>query len=132
MLLQKCKEIVKPKKFEIEYLTMRFSKSKGKMVNVLWLPVGHSELNPVRLIWLLFKSYVARENTTFEISGVKKLLEELEANKTRGNWKEAVLHTRKIGKALYEVDLVRKVCSKITKVIILLNSELYNQMLMIF
>ena len=43
-------------------LLISFCKSSGKKIDVLRLPVGHSEFNPKELIWALVKSDVVKKN----------------------------------------------------------------------
>ena len=61
----KIKKAVIPKVYEIEELTIYF-------FEVLRLPVGYSELNPIEIIWTLVKLNVAKKKTTFKISVVQK------------------------------------------------------------
>ncbi|PSN56834.1 hypothetical protein C0J52_08287 [Blattella germanica] len=50
------------------------AKEQGKLV--IRLPPYHCELNPIELIWAQVKGYVARNNKTFNIKDVKRLLAE--------------------------------------------------------
>ena len=59
------------KKYRLEEIIERFCQMYGKEIKILWLPVGHSEVNPIELIWAEVKSDVARKNTTFKIAYVK-------------------------------------------------------------
>ena len=93
MLLEKSKEMIIPNKFEIEDLTMRFYKNRGKKVEVLQLLTRNSYLNLIELTWSLVKSNVARKNTTFKIIVIKTFTAESVANGTRGNWRKAVVRT---------------------------------------
>ena len=43
---------------------------------VLHSPVGHCELNPIKLIWAQVKGRVARLNQTFQLKDVKQLVHE--------------------------------------------------------
>ena len=94
-----------PNKFEMEDLTMRFYKNRGKKVEVLQLLARNSYLNLIELTWSLVKSNVARKNATFKIIVVKTFTAESVANGTRENWRKAVVHTWKIlSKIFCEVD----------------------------
>ncbi|CAH2101119.1 unnamed protein product [Euphydryas editha] len=46
--------------------------AEQKGVTVLRLPPYHCELNPIELIWADIKGYVARHNTTFKFTDLKK------------------------------------------------------------
>ena len=41
---------------------------------VLRTPVRHCELNPIELIWVQVKGFVAENNTTFRLKDVKELV----------------------------------------------------------
>ncbi|CAH4003106.1 unnamed protein product [Pieris brassicae] len=56
------------------YVIDEMAKAAG--VEVLKLPPYHCELNPIELVWADVKGYVARNNTTFYMVDVKKLLQE--------------------------------------------------------
>ncbi|CAH4034426.1 unnamed protein product [Pieris brassicae] len=56
------------------YVIDEMAKAAG--VEVLRLPPYHCELNPIELVWADVKGYVARNNTTFKMVDVKKLLQE--------------------------------------------------------
>ena len=45
-----------PKKFQLQDITERYCARTGKDIQILRLPVGHSELNPVELILAQVKS----------------------------------------------------------------------------
>ena len=58
ILLMKVKSVYVPKIFMLEEITKKFCTTKGKAIKVLRLPVAHSELNPIELIWAQIKGYV--------------------------------------------------------------------------
>jgi transposase len=43
---------------------------------VIRLPPYHCELNPIELVWSQVKGYVARNNTTFKMEDVRRLVYE--------------------------------------------------------
>ena len=96
ILLMKVKSVYVPKIFMLEEITKKFCTTKGKDIKVLRLPVAHSELNPIELIWALIKGYVAANNTTFKIKDVKKLAEEAFTKVTDRNWMQPVKHILKV------------------------------------
>ena len=84
--------------------TSKFLKNTGKNIEVLRFPVGHSKLNPIKLILALVTSNVANKNTTFKISDVHKLIQECLKNLAWKNWWETVEYTMKIEEAFYKLD----------------------------
>ena len=68
------------------------------------LPIDHSVLNPIEHIWALIKNSVARENTTFKIADVKRLVEEAIAHVTPKDWENCVKHSRKVEDAFRRID----------------------------
>ena len=66
ILLMKVKSVYVPKIFTLEKIAKNFCTTKGEDIKVLRLPVAHSELNPIELIWAQIKRYVAANNTTFK------------------------------------------------------------------
>lgn len=71
---------------------------------VLRLPPYHCMLNPIELVWSQVKGYVARNNKTFKLADVKKLVEEGLANVTADKWSECVGHVLKEEKKMLELD----------------------------
>ena len=74
ILLQKSKQIKVEKKYRLIQITERFCQLYGKDIKILRLPVGHSDLNPIELIWGQEKSELARKNIVFTIADVKCLM----------------------------------------------------------
>lgn len=66
------------------------AKEQGKLV--LRLPPYHCELNPIELIWAQVKGYVARNNKTFNIKDVKRLLVEAVQSVAISQWQNCVKH----------------------------------------
>lgn len=75
------------------YVTDEMAKQAG--IEVLRLPPYHCELNPIELVWADVKGYVARNNTTFKMTDVKKLLEEGLSKIDVTKWKNCVEHVIK-------------------------------------
>lgn len=71
---------------------------------VLRTPVRHCELNPIELIWANVKSYVGRNNTTFKLSDVKKLVYRAFDNIDANVWQNAEQHVRDIEAQYAEND----------------------------
>ena len=108
ILLQKSKEMFLPKKYELEELTKRYCQKHNKDISILRLPVGHSELNAIELIWAQVKTEVAKKNTTFKLKDVKELMANALNNVTPENWKKAISHTIKVEDAFRKTDFSEK------------------------
>ena len=70
------------KQYVLEEITEAHNKKEGKDIQVLRLPIGLSELNPIELIWARVKNEVARKNHKFNIIEVQKLTNEALENVT--------------------------------------------------
>ena len=55
MLLEKVCSILVPTANEIERITYDFNKKNDCDIKVIRLPVAHSELNAIELIWAMLK-----------------------------------------------------------------------------
>lgn len=49
------------KTFIIEKLTQEYCLESGKNIEVIRLPIAHSELNPIELIWKNIKNQAAKK-----------------------------------------------------------------------
>ena len=92
----------------IEALTEKYCTSTGKRIVLLRLPVGHSELNPIELIWAKVKNEVARSNIRFTIKSVRELVEKGLTNVTARDWQCAIRHTEKVEAAFRKVDFIEE------------------------
>ena len=72
------------------YTTDRLAMEHGHFV--LRTPVRHCELNPIELIWVDEKSYVGRNNISFKLSDVKRLVHEAFVRIDRFVWQKAERH----------------------------------------
>ena len=108
VLLQKSKEIFVAKKYELEELTKRYCEKNKKDISIFRLPIGHSELNAIELIWAQVKTEVAEKNTTFKLKDVKELMENALKNVTPENWKKAISHTIRVEDAFRKTDFSEK------------------------
>ena len=96
ILLFKSKEVFVEKKYVVEVLTEQYCELTGKCIVILRLPVGHSELNPIELIWAKVKNEVAKKNIRFTITSVKELVEKGLTNVTARDWQRAIKHAHKM------------------------------------
>lgn len=76
---------------------------------VLRLPPYHCVLNPIEMIWSQVKGYVARNNHTFKMNEVSKLLQEGVVSVTAVNWKNCVNHVIQEEKEMWEMDNITDV-----------------------
>ena len=104
LLLEKVKALNIIKEYRLEKITKRYCEENQKDIRILRLPVGHSELNAIELIWAQVKTEVAKKNTTFKIADVKNLVEQALDNVSSENWKKAILHTIKVEKSFHKID----------------------------
>lgn len=104
ILLAKCKSVFIPKKYVIEKLAKEYCEKNNKDLQILRLPIGHSELNPIELIWAQVKSEVARKNVTFKMKDVQNLVNESLGNVTASNWAKAEKHSIKVENEFWKID----------------------------
>lgn len=62
-----CKQHKPEPRYEVVELAKKFD------YLVLYLPVGHPELNPIELVWAYMKPYVAKHNVNFSFAEVERL-----------------------------------------------------------
>ncbi|GBP48920.1 Protocadherin-like wing polarity protein stan [Eumeta japonica] len=70
------------------YVVDEIAKTAG--IEVLRLPPYHRELNPIELVWADVRDHVARNNTTFKLNDVRKLLEESLSNIGEAKWRMCI------------------------------------------
>ena len=104
ILLNQVKDIKVPQEYVLDRMTKEYCEKNAKDIAILRLPVAHSELNPIELIWANIKNKVAVKNTTFKMCDVKKLVDDAISEVTPKNWKDAVTHTLKVEKEFWEID----------------------------
>ena len=75
---------------QTKYLTDVLSNDAGH--DVLRLPVGHCELNPIELVWVQVKGYAADHNKDFTMRAIEQLAREGVENVTATKWKKCVDH----------------------------------------
>ena len=83
-------EIIKRNKPPIIYKTDELAWQWGH--TVLRTPVRQCELNPIELVWAQVKHFVAKGNTTYRMSDVKKLVEDGLESITPEKWKKCCDH----------------------------------------
>ena len=75
---------------QTKYLTDVLSNDAGH--DVLRLPVGHCELNPIELVWAQVKGYATDHNKDFTMRAIEQLAREGVENVTAAKWKKCVDH----------------------------------------
>ena len=103
-LLRLSGEVFLLKKYVLETITENYCGESGKDIKILRLLVGHSELNPIELIWAQAKNEVAKKNVKFNITSVRELMTEALRNVSRENWAAAVNHVIKVEAAFRAAD----------------------------
>ena len=68
------------------------------------LPIGHSELNAIELIWAQSKNEVAAKNVKFDLTETKKLMSNALENVTPENWRNSIIHVEKVENAFKKND----------------------------
>ena len=107
-LLNKSRNIFIPKEYVLEKTTELFCGAHGKNIVLLRLPVGHSELNAIELIWAQTKNEVARKNVTFKLADVQNLMNEALSNVTAKNWEKAINHVEKVEDSFRKIDFAEE------------------------
>lgn len=96
ILLQLTKEVFARKEYVLEHMTGEYCRMNDKNIEIIRLPIGHSELNPIELIWAQVKNEVARRNTKFNVSTVQQLTATALCNVNKENWKACIQHVEKV------------------------------------
>ena len=92
-LLEMSRGIFVKKEYEIETQTANYCRQYGKTIEIVRLPVGHSELNAIELIWAQCKNECARNKTTFSLTATKTAMAQALDNVSSDNWKKCIEHT---------------------------------------
>ncbi|XP_050065515.1 uncharacterized protein LOC126554479 [Aphis gossypii] len=74
--------------------------------DVLRLPPYHCELNPIELAWSSVKNYVRKNNTTFKLQDVKRLLIEGVQRVDSEMWKNFIKHVVDDEDKLWNMDFI--------------------------
>uniref|UniRef100_K3WQP1 Tc1-like transposase DDE domain-containing protein n=1 Tax=Globisporangium ultimum (strain ATCC 200006 / CBS 805.95 / DAOM BR144) TaxID=431595 RepID=K3WQP1_GLOUD len=64
--------------------------------NVLFLPVGHPELNPIELMWSRLKGFIAQRNVNFSLQEIEKLAHEFIDTFDAATWAKYAEHCVKV------------------------------------
>lgn len=104
ILLSHSKKHFVPKEYVLEDITKKFCQETGKDIKIIRLPVGHSELNPIELIWAQAKYQVARANNKFNITTVTNLITKALNDVSAENWCKAIEHTKEVENAFRKID----------------------------
>ena len=99
-LLQILKKVlyekIKQKKTPVVYKTDKIANLHGH--KVLRTAVRHCELNPIELIWVQVKGFMAKNNTTFWLKDVEELMYTVFGKITKDVWTKTEEHVVKIEK----------------------------------
>ncbi|TMW55725.1 hypothetical protein Poli38472_010607 [Pythium oligandrum] len=94
---QLCKENKPKPEYEVAVTAREFD------CDVLFLPVGHPELNPIEMVWSYVKSYVAKHNTDFSLSEVERLSHAALDSFDSEAWQRYVDHCVKVERRYLEL-----------------------------
>lgn len=76
----------------------------AKQILVLRLPPYHCELNPIELIWAQLKGFVGRNNKTFKLDDVEKMVKDGVNRIGAESWKKCVEHVIKREDEMMRLD----------------------------
>jgi len=71
---------------------------------VIRLPPYHAHYNPIELIWAKIKGEVAKQNKTFKINDVEKLVHEAIENVNVEDWRKCVRHAEALQEDHYRMQ----------------------------
>ena len=123
ILLSKVKALHIVKKFRLETITEEYCAKNKKDIQIQRIPVGHSELNAIELVWAKVKTEVAKKNTTFKIKDVQKLVNEALENVTPDYWQKVIHHTLKVEDSFRKIDFGKTKTPTVEPVVIYLGSD---------
>ena len=87
-----------------EYYVDHLVRDCGKDVKLLFLPVGHCELNPIELIWAYMKGKVSEKNTTGGTKNVLGLTKDCIKLVTKELWQNCIREAIKFENKFWERD----------------------------
>jgi len=111
-------EVVRVNKPATTYVIDEMVKAFG--MTVCRLPPYHCELNPIEMVWSQIKRYVARNNKTFKLEDVKKLVLEAINEVTADQWNNYENHVVKVENEMKDLEHIQD--RVIDKIIININS----------
>ena len=94
--------LVKAHKPKPRYVIDELAEEQG--VLVVRSPIGHCELNPIELVWAQVKGYVAKNNKTFKLADVLRLIEEGFTKVTPNAWAKCCDHVVKVEEEYWKSD----------------------------
>ncbi|CAF2733820.1 unnamed protein product [Rotaria sp. Silwood2] len=87
-----------PKKFKADVVAAKFN------VQLLRLPVKHSMLNPVELLWAQLKEHIRKNNTSFRLSDIKSLTIDFLNSFTSDSCGKLIQHVRGVEETFRAAD----------------------------
>ena len=85
-LLELAKEIQPPPKFLAQEIADKFG------IVILFLPIGHLELNPIEMLWAKVKGKCEARNQSFKLAEVERIAKEEFAAFSKENWRKLEQH----------------------------------------
>ena len=74
-LIHYARKIYSSPKYKIQKIADKFG-AETFSIKILFLPVAHSELNPIEMVWSFLKRSVASRKLKFNLSAVEELTRE--------------------------------------------------------
>ena len=69
--LERAREIYHLPQYKVQKIADKYEEGDFNIV-ILFLPVAHSELNPIEMVWSNIKKKVAAKNMYFKLSSVEE------------------------------------------------------------
>lgn len=85
-----CRGHALPPVYQVTELAMRFD------CDVLFLPIGHPELNLIELVWARLKVYIAQGNVNFSLNDVERIAHAFIDSFNTREWTKYVEHCIKV------------------------------------
>ena len=98
--------LVKQNKKKPKYVVDEVAGAQGFAVERL--PVGHCELNPIELVWAHVKTHVAKNNTTYRMADVERLVREGIETATQDLWTRCCDHAVKVEEEFRTADALQE------------------------
>ncbi len=99
-------EIARRQQIEKLYETDKIAAAENRGLEVIRLPIGHCELNPIEKIWAWIKQRVASRNKEQTMASVLRLTNQVIAEVTPELWASNVQHVKGVEDEYKELDYI--------------------------
>ena len=100
-LLELAKNIQPAPKFLAQEIADKFG------VVILFLPIGHPELNPIEMLWAQVKGKCEARNQDFKLAEVERIAREEFAAFSKKNWRKLEPHVIKVEEKYYKTMVMQ-------------------------